>query len=276
MSGVPVMVSDGSRVCGRKRRREDKSGRAERDSRNSKSAKSHGNSLSLLGGGAAPREHPPLRQSVTSHPTMKPPGQVGNGENYPPFDGLDRGVASLILRVGTAAAGQGRPSQSHLANSNPRYPAAESVSQNTRCRHSRAEATVSVSPSRSDRDVDRQAQLDQARLQQRHGQVIAQFNPCVRLPGDPPNSSKITWPACLSADPAPPRSRPLSRWCAFACGPVKLSQLSSHPNPFRGTSSCSRGRSCSLHARSISSAVSSRCPSERKCSRQVGGGGANG
>src|ERR1700733_100894 len=181
MSGVPVMVSDGSRVCGRKRRREDKSGRAERDSRNSKSAKSHGNSLSLLGGGAAPREHPPLRQSVTSHPTMKPPGQVGNGENYPPFDGLDRGVASLILRVGTAAAGQGRPSQSHLANSNPRYPAAESVSQNTRCRHSRAEATVSVSPSRSDRDVDRQAQLDQARLQQRHGQVIAQFNPCIRI-----------------------------------------------------------------------------------------------
>jgi hypothetical protein len=33
------------------------------------------------------------------------------------------------------------------------------------------------SVSRSDRDVDRQVQLDQARLQQRHGQVIAQFDP---------------------------------------------------------------------------------------------------
>ena len=34
-----------------------------------------------------------------------------------------------------------------------------------------------LSVSRSDRDVDRQVQLDQTRLQQRHGQVIAQFNP---------------------------------------------------------------------------------------------------
>ena len=31
---------------------------------------------------------------------MKPPSQVGNGENYPSFDSLDRGVASLILGVG--------------------------------------------------------------------------------------------------------------------------------------------------------------------------------
>ena len=37
------------------------------------------------------------------------------------------------------------------------------------------------SVSRSDRDIDRQVQLDQARLQQRHGQVIAQFNPGVRI-----------------------------------------------------------------------------------------------
>ena len=37
------------------------------------------------------------------------------------------------------------------------------------------------SVSRSDRDIDRQVQLDQARLQQRHGQVIAQFNPGVGI-----------------------------------------------------------------------------------------------
>ena len=48
MSSVPIMVSDGRRVCGRKRGREDKSGRAERDSRNSKSAKSHGNLRFML------------------------------------------------------------------------------------------------------------------------------------------------------------------------------------------------------------------------------------
>jgi hypothetical protein len=100
MSSVPIMVSDGRRVCGRKRGREDKSGRAERDSRDSKSAKSHGNLRFMLGGAAAPREHPPLRQSVTPHHAMKPPSQVGNGENYPWFDSPDRGVASLILGVG--------------------------------------------------------------------------------------------------------------------------------------------------------------------------------
>jgi hypothetical protein len=54
----------------------------------------------MLGGAAAPRKHPPSRQSVTSHHTMKPLGQVGNGENYPSFDSPDRGVASLILGVG--------------------------------------------------------------------------------------------------------------------------------------------------------------------------------
>jgi hypothetical protein len=52
MSSVPIMVGDGRRVCGRKRGREDKSGRAERDSRNSKSAKSHGNLPFMLGGAA--------------------------------------------------------------------------------------------------------------------------------------------------------------------------------------------------------------------------------
>ena len=94
------MVSDGRRVSGRKRGREDKSGRAERDSRNSKSAMSHGNLLFHAGGAAAPRERPPLRQSAMPHRTMKPPSQVGNEENYPSFDSPDRGVASLILGVG--------------------------------------------------------------------------------------------------------------------------------------------------------------------------------
>jgi hypothetical protein len=37
------------------------------------------------------------------------------------------------------------------------------------------------SVSRSDRDIDRQVQLDETRLQQRHGEVIAQFNPCVGI-----------------------------------------------------------------------------------------------
>jgi hypothetical protein len=58
VSSVPIMVSDGRRVCGRRRGREDKSGRAERESRNSKSAKSHGNLHFMLGGAAAPRERP--------------------------------------------------------------------------------------------------------------------------------------------------------------------------------------------------------------------------
>jgi hypothetical protein len=100
MSSVPIMVSDGRRVCSRRRGQEDKSRRAERDSRNSKSAKSHGNLPFMLGGAAAPQKHPPLRQSVTPTPQMKPPSQVGNGENYPSLDSPDRGVASLILGVG--------------------------------------------------------------------------------------------------------------------------------------------------------------------------------
>jgi hypothetical protein len=61
VSGIPGVVGDGRRVCGRKRRREDKRGRAERDSRNSKSAKSHGDLPFMLGGAAAPRERPPLQ-----------------------------------------------------------------------------------------------------------------------------------------------------------------------------------------------------------------------
>jgi hypothetical protein len=59
VSGVPGVVGDGRRVCGRKRRREDKSGRAERDSRNSKSAKSHGNLPFMLGGAAGAAGTPP-------------------------------------------------------------------------------------------------------------------------------------------------------------------------------------------------------------------------
>src|ERR1700722_6974242 len=107
MSSVPIMVSDGRLVCGRKRGREDKSGRPERDSRNSKS---HGDLPFMLGGAAAPRKPPPLRQSVTPHHTMKPPSQVGNGENYPSFDSPDRDVASLILVVGKRSPGRAQMS----------------------------------------------------------------------------------------------------------------------------------------------------------------------
>jgi hypothetical protein len=46
VSSVPGVVDDGRRACGRKRRRQHKSGRAERESRNSKSPKSHGDILS--------------------------------------------------------------------------------------------------------------------------------------------------------------------------------------------------------------------------------------
>jgi hypothetical protein len=42
VSSVPVMVSDSRRIRGGKRRRQHQSGRAKRESRNSKSAKSHG------------------------------------------------------------------------------------------------------------------------------------------------------------------------------------------------------------------------------------------
>jgi hypothetical protein len=75
------------------------------------------------------RGNTPLARERYATPQMKPPSQVGNGENYPSFDSTDRGVASLMLGVGTAAAGQAGPSQSRLANSNSRYPAAGSVSQ---------------------------------------------------------------------------------------------------------------------------------------------------
>jgi hypothetical protein len=71
VSGVPGVVGDGRRVCGRKRRREDKSGRAERDSRNSKSAKSHGDLPFMLGGAAAPREHPPCNSDRSALLTRK-------------------------------------------------------------------------------------------------------------------------------------------------------------------------------------------------------------
>jgi hypothetical protein len=80
MSSVPVMVSDGRRrVCGRKRGREDKCGRAERDRRNSKSAKSHGNSLSCWAAQQR-RGNTPLRTEryVTPHDeAAKPSRQWG-------------------------------------------------------------------------------------------------------------------------------------------------------------------------------------------------------
>ena len=72
------MVSDGRRVCGRKRGREDKSGRAERESRNSKSAKRHGNPF-MLGGRAAPREHTPRARALrhTTDEAAEPSRQWG-------------------------------------------------------------------------------------------------------------------------------------------------------------------------------------------------------
>jgi hypothetical protein len=42
MSGTLIMTSDSSRIRGGKRRRQHQSGRAKRERRNSKSAKSHG------------------------------------------------------------------------------------------------------------------------------------------------------------------------------------------------------------------------------------------
>ena len=94
MGSVPIMVSDGRRICGRKRGREDKSGRAERDSRNSKSAKSHGNSLSCWATQQR-RGNTPFAPERYAHHTMKPPSQVGNGDNYLLFDSLDRGAATF-------------------------------------------------------------------------------------------------------------------------------------------------------------------------------------
>jgi hypothetical protein len=57
----------------------------------------------------------------------------------------------------------------------------------SRCRHvANRGATADLSVSRSDRDIDRQVQLDETRLQQRHGQVIVQFNPGVGVAWRPP------------------------------------------------------------------------------------------
>ncbi len=56
-----------------------------------------------------------------------------------------------------------------------------------RCRHvANRGATADLSVSRSDLDIDRQVQLDETRLQQRHGQVIVQFNPGVGVAWRPP------------------------------------------------------------------------------------------
>jgi hypothetical protein len=46
------------------------------------------------------RGNTPLARERYATPQMKPPSQVGNGENYPSLDSPDRGVASLILGVG--------------------------------------------------------------------------------------------------------------------------------------------------------------------------------
>ena len=55
------------------------------------------------------------------------------------------------------------------------------------CRHvAKRGHTPDLSVSRSDLDADRQVQLDETRLQQRHGQVIVQFNPGVGVAWRPP------------------------------------------------------------------------------------------
>src|ERR1700722_11935904 len=94
MSSVPIMVSDGRRVCGRRRGREDKSGRAERDGRNSKSAKSHGDIPFRLATQQR-RGNTPLAPERYATPQMKPPSQVGNGENYPSIDSHNRAWCQL-------------------------------------------------------------------------------------------------------------------------------------------------------------------------------------
>jgi hypothetical protein len=58
VSSVPVMVSDARRICGGKRRRQNKSSCAKREGRNSKNAKSHGDLPFILGDAAAPRQRP--------------------------------------------------------------------------------------------------------------------------------------------------------------------------------------------------------------------------
>ena len=103
VSSVPIMVSDGRRVCGRRRGREDKSGRAERDSRNSKSAKSHGNSLSCWAAQQR-RGNTPLARERYATPQMKPPSQVGNGENYPSLGGTAR-PSGGVRKKGTGGEG---------------------------------------------------------------------------------------------------------------------------------------------------------------------------
>ena len=62
-------------------------------------------------------------------------------------------------------------------------------------------AAQNLSASRPDCNVDRQVQLDQARLQQRHGQVIAQFNPCVGIARRSPELLEDNLPS-------PPKRRP--------------------------------------------------------------------
>jgi len=47
-------------------------------------------------------------------------------------------------------------------------------------------AASDISVSRSDLDIDRQVQLDETGLKQRHGQVIVQFNPGVGVARRPP------------------------------------------------------------------------------------------
>jgi hypothetical protein len=58
------------------------------------------------------------------------------------------------------------------------------------CRRREQRRHSDLSVSCSDRDIDRQVQLDETRLKQRHGQVIVQFNPGVGVAWRPPELLK--------------------------------------------------------------------------------------
>jgi hypothetical protein len=74
-------------------------------------------------------------------------------------------------------------------------------------------------------NIDRQIQLDQARLQQRHRQVVLQLDPSVVVAQTPAELLEYDLTSLLELGVrAEPRSRLFSRWNAFTCGLSKLSQ----------------------------------------------------
>ena len=102
---------------------------------------------------------------------------------------LDEPLAPIAVHWSQCrAVGQCRGDGRHRPHISWRDPVAAGPSQRTRsvdADTSRREAPVDLSVSRSDHDIDRQVQLDKTRLQQRHGQVIVQFNPGVGVAWGP-------------------------------------------------------------------------------------------